>query len=200
MALAEPHPNRVRVSVLGGDPIARRGLRAVLGDQPSLDASDAAPDVIVWDLVGAVGGEPEETPAHTAPLLALVGDEHVARDALDAGARGVLLRDGDGERLAAAALAIAHGMTVIDQPFVATVVGPPRVEHTADTLVEPLTPRELDVLALLAEGLSNRKLAGQLGISEHTVKFHVNGILAKLDARSRTDAVVRAARLGLLTL
>ncbi len=70
----------------------------------------------------------------------------------------------------------------------------------AGGLIEDLTPREREVLGLLAEGLSNRAIAGRLGISEHTAKFHVHIILGKLGTQSRTEAVVQAARLGLITL
>ena len=63
-----------------------------------------------------------------------------------------------------------------------------------------MTPRELEVLQLLAEGLANKAIALQLDISEHTVKYHVNAIMSKLNAQSRTEAVVRAARLGLIAL
>jgi two-component system, NarL family, nitrate/nitrite response regulator NarL len=66
--------------------------------------------------------------------------------------------------------------------------------------VEHLTPRELEVLELVAEGLSSKLIAVRLGISEHTAKFHVNAIMTKLGVQSRTEAVVRAARLGLLSL
>ena len=68
------------------------------------------------------------------------------------------------------------------------------------TPLEELTPRELQVLQRIAEGDSNKEIAHRLGISEHTVKFHVNSILAKLNAQSRTEAVVRATRLGLIFL
>jgi DNA-binding NarL/FixJ family response regulator len=68
------------------------------------------------------------------------------------------------------------------------------------TPVDPLTPRELEVLNLLAEGFSNKLIADRLRISEHTVKFHVNAILGKLGAETRTEAVVAAARLGLILL
>ena len=69
-----------------------------------------------------------------------------------------------------------------------------------DPLIEELTPRELAVLRLVAEGLPNKTIAVKLGISEHTVKFHVNAILGKLGVASRTEAVVRATRLGLIFL
>ena len=65
--------------------------------------------------------------------------------------------------------------------------------------MEPLTPREREVLGLLAEGLTNRAIAERLGISEHTAKFHVNAILGKLGVETRTEAVGEAARLGLVT-
>jgi DNA-binding NarL/FixJ family response regulator len=67
-------------------------------------------------------------------------------------------------------------------------------------LIEDLTPREIEVLALVAEGLSNKAIASELTISTHTVKFHLNAIMSKLDVQSRTAAVVRATRLGLIAL
>ena len=67
-------------------------------------------------------------------------------------------------------------------------------------LYEALTPRELEVLEALAQGLSNRAIAAQLGISEHTVKFHISSIFGKLGAENRTDAVRRGVRLGLIAL
>jgi len=67
-------------------------------------------------------------------------------------------------------------------------------------LYEALTPRELEVLEVLAEGLSNKAIAARLGITEHTVKFHVSAIFAKLGAENRTDAVRRGVRRGLITL
>jgi DNA-binding NarL/FixJ family response regulator len=67
-------------------------------------------------------------------------------------------------------------------------------------MIDALTPRELEVINLIAEGLPNKTIAGRLGISEHTVKFHVNAILTKLGAQSRTEAVVRATRMGLIAL
>ena len=72
--------------------------------------------------------------------------------------------------------------------------------EVAERLAEPLTPRETEVLVLVAEGLSNKAIAGQLGISDQTVKFHVSSISGKLDAVSRTDAVRRAVRRGLIVL
>jgi DNA-binding NarL/FixJ family response regulator len=94
-----------------------------------------------------------------------------------------------------------HNIAVIEPDFVAALIG--EVEPPGDAgqpLVEPLTPRELEVLRLMAEGLPNKGIAQRLEISEHTVKFHVNAILGKLGVESRTEAVVRATRLGLILL
>jgi len=109
-----------------------------------------------------------------------------------------LPRQVDGERLTAALNAIAAGLLVLDPGQRALLTPLPETDPVE--LLEPLTPREEDVLALLADGLTNRAIARQLAISENTVKFHVQSLLGKLDAQSRTDAVVRATRLGLLIL
>jgi DNA-binding NarL/FixJ family response regulator len=98
----------------------------------------------------------------------------------------------------AALQAAAQGLAVLDPAFASEVL--PARERMGEAPIEELTPRELEVLQLLAEGLSNRAVARQLDISEHTVKFHVNAILGKLGAQSRTEAVVRATRLGMILL
>ncbi len=134
--------------------------------------------------------------------MALVASTKPPRDALrniEAG-RGWISRESTGEELAAAIRAVAAGLVVLDPGFAAILHEEP---HDSDDRVNGealLTPRELDVLRWLALGLPNKAIALQLGISEHTVKFHVGSVLSKLDARSRTEAVMTAARLGLLTL
>ncbi len=87
---------------------------------------------------------------------------------------------------------------VIDPVFPVSVL--PSRGALSGSPAEELTPREIEVLQLVAEGLPNKQIALRLGISEHTVKFHVDAILGKLGAHSRTEAVTRAARLGLLVL
>jgi DNA-binding NarL/FixJ family response regulator len=169
------------------------------------------PDVALWDLgwdpalvpvavsdrQQAGGAEPAEVPA-----VALVSGDAAwtvsVADAWAAGARGFLLRDVEAEELAAALLAVAQGLVVLD-PTLAGAVMPLQGLASAQ-LVEELSSRELEVLQLLAEGLPNKAIGYQLGISEHTVKFHVNAILGKLGVQSRTEAVVQATRLGLIIL
>jgi two-component system nitrate/nitrite response regulator NarL len=203
----------VRVLLVGDDPLARGGLAYLLAGEPGLevvaqaDAMAAAaaverddPDVAVWDLgaeplgwLERIGDLGEAGP----PALALLLDEGPAAEALAAGARGLLFRDVEAGRLAAALRAMARGLMVFDDALLPPLLRPRPVPQTPP---EPLTPRELEVLQLLAQGLSNRRIAERLGISEHTAKFHVNSIVGKLGAQTRTDAAIRAARLGLVLL
>jgi DNA-binding CsgD family transcriptional regulator len=106
---------------------------------------------------------------------------------------GVLAADASGERIAAAVHALALGLHVSDRAIPAAPGGTP-----ADA--EPLTPRELQVLELMAKGLANREIAQALGISSHTAKFHVAQILDKLQAATRTEAVRQALRFGFIGL
>jgi DNA-binding NarL/FixJ family response regulator len=197
-----------RLLLVAEDAIARAGLRAlaeraglsVAGDMAPEDAlashADAA-DVVLWDAGASGAFDSARGLAARIPLLALPWSPEQARDALAAGARGALARDRLEEQLAPSVIAAAHGLLVLDESFGEAVVRP---TLPADALVEPLTPRETEVLQLLAEGLTNRRIGERLAISEHTAKFHVNAILGKLGARSRGEAIAHAARLGLLLL
>jgi two-component system nitrate/nitrite response regulator NarL len=214
----------LRVLIVADDGLARAGLAALLSTRalpglPTCDVVDevtsetwlegatSAADVVLWDL----GLDPvlhledlAELDPVSEPLVVLLPDGLHAVDVWTAGARGLLLRDADPGQLVAALAAVVEGSVVLDPDLAASLL-PARVldenHHLgAPTLVEDLTPRELEVLQLLAEGLSNRAIGKWLDISENTVKFHVNSILGKLGAQSRTEAVVRATRLGLIIL
>jgi two-component system, NarL family, response regulator YdfI len=131
------------------------------------------------------------------PLVVLVRDEQrVALQALRLGARGILGVEADADRLAAAVVSVFYGMLVLPAGIMplaeahATWTAPP----------EPLTPRELEILGLLAGGDSNKTIAARLDISVHTVKFHISSILAKLGVTSRTEAVALGLRLGVVLL
>jgi two-component system, NarL family, nitrate/nitrite response regulator NarL len=200
-----------RVLIVGEDPLARGGLAVLLagaegllvvgqsapGAQTAAAVTGLQPDAVLWDL----GVSPRELPGGIGSLPAVVvlaADEEVAAEALAAGARGVLPREAGPGRIAAALCAAARGLVVLDEELAAALLRPRAPSISA--LVEPLTSRELEVLQLLSEGLSNKEIGSRLGISESTAKFHVNAIAGKLGANGRTDAVVRAARLGLLLL
>lgn len=196
----------MRVLVISDDALARSGLagliegrdvevvgQGALADAPALAAA-RDPDVVAWDLGPEV---PVDPGLADAPVLAVLWDESQGPAAVAAGARGVVLRETAPERLVAALEAVARGLVVID-PVLADLL--PRRRPTGSDLVEALTPREDEVLQLLAEGRSNKSIAARLGISEHTAKFHVNAILGKLGASTRTEALAHAARLGLVLL
>jgi DNA-binding NarL/FixJ family response regulator len=118
------------------------------------------------------------------------------------GVSGWLRRDATGEEIAAAVVAVSRGLIVFDQNFVAAEVSEavPAFAPQATATAEALTEREREVLELMARGLPNKTIAHELGISEHTVKFHVSTILGKLGAAGRTEAVTLAVRRGLLAL
>lgn len=205
----------LRVLVVAEDPLARAGLATLLADVPGLhvvgqvgsaatldeDVALYRPDVVLWDL----GWNPDDAfPALPAdsdeaiPIVVLLPEEG-ALDVVGPGAaQGFLLRDASPEQISAALIAVTQGLIVVDPALTPRML--PAEPAPDEPPAEDLTPRELEVLRLVAEGLSNRAIAARLEISEHTVKFHVNALLRKLNARSRTEAVVRATRLGLILL
>ena len=111
---------------------------------------------------------------------------------------GLLLRDSDPDTILVALNALDGGLLVID-PALSSLINMP-INRDISPLATPLTPRENEVLQLLAQGMTNKAIALQLSITQHTVKFHVNAIMSKLDAQSRTQAVVRATQLGMILL
>lgn len=199
------------VLVVSGDPLSRAGLAALLsGGAGLLAAGQAAPDgelrsaiqaaapaAAVWDLGPDGSGldRLREAAAGGLPVLALLSSPGQAQEALSAGAGGVLPREAPADGIRAALRAVAAGLVVLDPGSAGELLRPAPAAPA-----EGLTPRELEVLSLLAEGISNKAIAERLGISDHTAKFHVNAILGKLGAQSRSEAIVRAARLGLVVL
>jgi DNA-binding NarL/FixJ family response regulator len=171
----------------------------VVAQREELDAASLAAlgcDLVLWEFPPAVSSDlSRDVVAGTPSVLLLDAPERVA-ELVAAGARGVLWRDVDGERLLAAVQAALAGATVLDEGMAALVLE----RKAGQSGGVELTPREAEVLALMAEGLSNKLIAVRLGISDHTAKFHVNAVLDKLGAETRTEAVVRAARQGLLML
>lgn len=137
------------------------------------------------------------------PVLALVHAGGAA-DAMEAGASGAIRRDSRATAIVAAIHAVQQGLTVFDGDYTGAVPAAATAAPVAVTSAEKaqgvLTPRENEVLTLLAEGLSNKEIAAKLEISEHTAKFHVNSILQKMNAQKRVEAVVRAAKMGLIEI
>lgn len=201
-------PSRVTpisVAIVARDPLVNAALRARLATTEDLwlidDPSRAS--VLLWDPPALESGELPILPTHAGSpvVIAVVDDNTDPMPLLAAGVRGLLRRNTDGQRLRATILAAELGLTVLDEdPADALVAAWSPNERAPTADLDRLTPREREVLELLADGLSNRSIAEQLGISSHTVKFHVDALLDKLSARSRTQVVVKAVRQGLLEL
>lgn len=217
--MTAPLQSDVRVLVVSSDPLARGGLAGLLSAEigvslaglasPSSFGLENAPshDARAWDL----GMDPRrgleffrDFGGSDIPSVALVHSDAEVAEAISAGARGVLSRHADGPTLAAALRATAQGLLVVGDSLAGSFFamrGANEAPTRAHSSTDPsLSPREQEVVQLMAEGHPNKIIADRLGISDHTAKFHINSIFAKLGAQSRTEAVVRALRLGLLAL
>jgi DNA-binding NarL/FixJ family response regulator len=144
-------------------------------------------------------------PATTFVVIAGDSDEEETLDALYAGASAILPRSAESAEIATAIDLVRRGLAllprhVLERLLDASSPASEKSLHEAGASRILLTPREREVLAAMADGASNKVIARRLGISIHTAKFHVAAILAKLDADSRTEAVARAAHLGLIML
>ena len=143
--------------------------------------------------------------ADTAFVVLIDGySDEDSLDALHAGARGILPRSAERFEIAVAVKAVTNGLAVLPRELLPTLLNggseADELLDSNDAVRTRLTPRELEVLAAMADGASNKAIARRLGISFHTAKFHVAAILDKLNADSRTEAVMRAAQLGLVML
>lgn len=199
-------------AVVARDPLARVGLSALL------EASDAdfhaGPELTPAQIDQGIGPQIEHSDAvlweydpqdaikvaglsASIPVVVFVDDAEAGHDAWARGARAVLARDIDAKSLAVALPAALAGLRVLD-PSLELELG--ARAHTPPPNAPALSKRESEVLALLADGASNKEVGTSLGVSVNTAKFHVRSILDKLGAESRTEAVVLAARWGLIIL
>lgn len=198
------------VMIVSANPLARIGLAALLStlsgyescgefepqaDLAALKAQTGA-EVLLWDM-GWDGGDSLEAlrGLELPPIVALLSDDQDASALLQAGVAGLLWQSSRPDQLAAALRAVREGLSVYDPDFLPSLPNPEATAPTTD-----LTQREQEVLQLLAQGLANKTIARQLNVSDHTVKFHVNAIMTKLEAQSRTEAVIKAMKLGLVVL
>jgi DNA-binding NarL/FixJ family response regulator len=215
----------VRVLLVDDQALFREALAVLLGVRADIEvvgeaadgaealhrAAELAPDVVLMDLhmpvlngIAATRRMRVEHPAVRVIALTTFDDDEEVFAALRAGAVGYLLKDVSSARLVEAVLAAARGESVLQPSVAAKVVA--RFAQLPDAaappppqpLVVPLSERELAVLRLLADGESNREIAAALFLAEGTVKNHVTNVLAKLGARDRTQAALRARALDLL--
>lgn len=204
----------LRAGVLADDALARAGLAGLLVEAGvtvrtaslSADLDGALDELSVDALLVDAGADPARAAAWLdtlratgAPTVVLLVDATRLEDVFAAGVLGALARDAAPSAVAAALAAVARGLVVVDAGF-HRGRSLPSAERRSGGPMDALTPREVEVLALLATGMPNKLIAHHLGISEHTAKFHVTAVMAKLGAQSRTDAVIRAARRGMVAL
>lgn len=205
----------IRLAILAPTPALRSGLRAMLAADERVEVVAEAETVETLDiefldvvLVAGDGFTPEamqrllENSDSLPALLLLTDDAQSSRSLISLPVRawGLLPMDAGEEELLAAVFAIHEGLLAAAPALMQPLLGPATVTEEADELAEELTRREDEVLQLLAQGLANKQIALRLNISEHTAKFHISSIFAKLGVTNRTEAVRRGARLGLIVL
>jgi NarL family two-component system response regulator YdfI len=212
----------IRILIVASSSISRSGLENLLRASTSLQVAgvlsdfgrlsenveELQPDVVVAEITGQDRTLPEEILklSEEAPvaIVLLVDDANTERD-LDAfrnGIRAVLPRNISPSGIIAALEAVGVGLTVLPPEGLDNLLRESTATHRAVSppLVEALTPREIEVLGMMVEGWGNKEISTRLGISEHTVKFHVASIMGKLNASSRTEAVTSGIRHGLIML
>ncbi len=203
--------HQIRVAVVSGYPAVHAGISVLLRNGPGIEVvtldSDDPRGIIELDAI-VVDHEGLETAVELArdlatmpPFVVLGAESETDWPDLGEGPVAFLAGDAGASELISAVQAVVNGLIVID-PRVADIAGLrwSGRQVPLDPADDLLTPRELEVLRLVANGLPNKTIAHELGISEHTVKFHVGSILTKFGAASRTEAVTLATRRGLLAI
>jgi NarL family two-component system response regulator LiaR len=214
-------PKPIRILIADDHALVRKGLCALLGTKPDLEVVGEAadgeqavqaaralqPDVILLDLVmphkdgiTAIHEIKQEDPAAKILVLTSFSEDERVFAAIKAGALGYLLKDCSPTELIQAIGAVYRGETSLSPTIALKLVRELRRPSSLPLTEEPLTGREVEVLKLVAQGLSNQELAEKLVISERTVGVHISTILAKLHLANRTQAALYALREGLASL
>lgn len=219
-------PDAIRVMICDDHALFRRGLIMVLESEDGIDvvgeaedgaeairkAEELAPDVVLMDVrmpnvsgIEATRAIAEVVPSAKILMLTVSDEEDDLYDAIKAGATGYLLKEISIEEVASAIRAVVSGQSLISPSMASKLLSEftnlaKRADERQAVPTPRLTGRELEVLKLVAEGMSNREIAGELYISENTVKNHVRNILEKLHLHSRMEAVVYAVREKLLDI
>ena len=214
----------IGILLVDDQPLFREGLRTLLSVHPDFEVVGEAgngeeairlvrsllPSVVLMDLqmpvldgVAATRRLHEEQPDCRVIVLTTFDDDEMVFDGLRAGAVGYLLKDAPSEKLAEAIRVAARGETFLQPSVAAKVVAEfarltRKPLRSPNSVIEPLSERELEILRLITQGASNREIAGKLFLAEGTVKNHVTNILGKLEARDRTQAALKARDSGLI--
>jgi NarL family two-component system response regulator YdfI len=205
----------VRVLVAADSPVVRAGLAAIIAQAPSLSIAGSThpdalleqihelqPDVVLLERRHGAR-EPLDPLLKTGPVFVLLAEDEdpaALASGLRSGLRAVLPHHASAHEITAAIEATAEGLIVLHPDILASLQLPEPLRRPPEELDASLTPREIEVLRMLAEGLANKNIAWKLGISEHTVKFHVGSLFTKLNASSRAEAVAIGMRQGLILL
>jgi len=216
-----------RVLVAASSVVTRAGLEAILARDPALtvvggggpimplaeEVAEHDPDVVLVELASGADEDAlaalrtvsvdADDGARPSPAVVVLMDERDPSnvvEALRAGVRALLPRDAGAAEIVAAVCAAAAGLVAVAHEWTEALLGAWSFGHGAENSAEPLTRREVEVLRLIAEGLGNKQIAARLAISEHTVKFHVGSVFAKIRASTRAEAVMIGARRGLIVL
>jgi DNA-binding NarL/FixJ family response regulator len=213
----------IRVVVAAISAVRRSGLEAIVRNSSSFKLVGSLPTiasftarirelqthVVIADLAQAetqflsAAGDLERAGVGVVALIDEPSVGWTAR-ALQAGVRAILPRESSENEIVSGVVAADRGLVLLDPEITKELASQTRTvtstaENAADSL-EELTAREVEVLRLMAEGYGNKQIAARLGISDHTVKFHISSILAKLSVSSRTEAVTQGIRMGLIVV
>lgn len=202
---------RISVQILTESPQTRARLRNIVSAAPGLElrdgsvGRDGAPDVVILDPAPVGDASPRDpalTPSSRTLVLTDRASEEWVRELLGTHSASVIGRSAQPAEIIAAIEAMAAGLVVFSPDVLAGAA--PQV-HPVPTsppgaLQDPLTPRESDVLRMLADGLSNKEIARQLHLSEHTVKYHLSSVFGKLGVSSRTEAVMAGIQRGIILI
>jgi DNA-binding NarL/FixJ family response regulator len=213
----------IKVLIADDQTLFRQALRILLSVQPEIEVvaeaangaealrliAQHAPQVVLMDVemplldgVAATRRVRAEFPATQVVILTTFDNDDYVFEGLRAGALGYLLKDAPGARLVEAVRMAARGESFLQPSVAAKVVSEfnrlSEIARRAPALAEPLTPRELEILRLVAQGLTNLEIAARLYITEGTVKNHVTAVLTKLDVDDRLEAARRGRELGLV--
>ena len=218
-------PSLIRVLVADDHPVVREGFSAIVDVEEDIEvvgqaadgleavrlARELCPDVVLMDLVmpnldgvAAIEQIRTELPHTQVLILTTYADDEYIMAGIQAGARGYLLKDALPDELVQAIRVVAGGASLLEPVVAAKVLDKlsalmAREEEPATAAPAPLlTPREEEILTLLASGARNRDIAEALFIAERTVKVHIANLMDKLEAKTRTEAVARAIKQGLL--